>query len=349
MEVARSQLFRILMDVTATVRQAAEELAERLRAVDSLPVTGESEAARYDRVKAALDNCLSCLHPLGLVGPDNRLPSSELWNIAGELLTRGWLQNQARTKPRGYAGDYQMLARIYENRLCEDPLGRQFDRYFQEEAAPRAVRNRMAMMTEWIVGAVRSTAPSPLAPLPQGERRVKVAIVGSAFGLEVRDALVQLGEHERGRVSATLLDLDWAAIEYARQQLNGLVAGDRLNGVSANLFRLPERDSLAAHLDDTDLLLCPGLFDYFDDATATAMLQTFWQRLAPGGRLAVFQFAPHNPTRAYMEWLGNWYLIYRTHEQLRQLAIDAGLPLSRVELSSEPLGVDLLLVATKPA
>src|SRR5688572_28014520 len=144
------------MDVAATVRQAANELAVRLRAVDALPATGESEAARYERVRAALDDCLARLQPLGLVGPDNRLPSSELWNVAGELLTRGWLQNQARTKPRGYAGDYEMLARIYEKRLCDDPLGKLFDRYFQEEAAPRAVRNRMAMMTEWNVHAVRS-------------------------------------------------------------------------------------------------------------------------------------------------------------------------------------------------
>jgi SAM-dependent methyltransferase len=173
--------------------------------------------------------------------------------------------------------------------------------------------------------------------------------VGSAFGLEVRNALAQLDERQRSQVFVTLLDLDWAAIEYAKQQLAGLVAVDSLSGVSANLFRLPERASLAAHLDDTDLLLCPGLFDYFDDATASAMLRTFWQRLAPGGRLAVFQFAPHNPSRAYMEWLGNWYLIYRTRDQLQQLASDAGIPPANVTLGSEPLGVDLLLVATKAA
>ena len=336
------------MDTFATVRQAAEELADRLRAVDSLPVSDESEQARFEQVKAALDHCLARLHPLGLVGVDNRLPSSELWNVAGELLTRGWLQNQARTKPRGYAGDYEMLARIYENRLCDDPLGKLFDRYFQEEAAPRAVRSRMEMMTQWIVELARGADPSPLTPLPQGERGIRVAVVGSAFGLEVRDALVRLGEHERSSVSVTLLDLDWAAIEYAKQKLSGLIAGERLKEVSANLFRLPVREPLAAHLNDTDLLLCPGLFDYFDDATAVAILRTFWNRLAPGGRLAVFQFAPHNPTRAYMEWLGNWYLIYRTTDELRQLALDAGLPAPVIELSSEPLGVDLLLLATRP-
>ena len=178
-------------------------------------------------------------------------------------------------EPRGYAGDFEMLARIYENRLCEDPLGRLFDRYFQEEAAPRAVRHRMAMMTEWIVDlVVRSEV-------------VKFAVVGSAFGLEVRDALMRLDESQRKGLSVTLLDLDPSAIEFACESLQGLIGADRLTAISANLFRLPDRSALAAPLDESDLLLCPGLFDYLDDTAAAAMLRTFWERLSPGGRLAV--------------------------------------------------------------
>ena len=334
-------------EVLETVRSAALELIVELRAVEAMAVKEETESERFDLVRSAFGDCLARLDALGLRGPDNRLPSSELWNIAGDVLQRGWLQNQARTKPRGYAGDYEMLARIYENRLCDDPLGRLFDRYFQEEAAPRAVRNRMAMMTEWIVELARGADPSPLTPLPRRERGIKLAVVGSAFGLDVRDAFLELNEEERRSFSVTLLDVDWAAIEFARERLGGLVPVDRLNAVSANLFRLPDRPALAAHLDQTDLLLCPGMFDYLEDAAAAAMLRTFWDRLAPGGRLAVFQFAPHNPTRTYMEWLGNWYLIYRTREQFRDLALAAGLAESQIELTSEPLGVDLLLVARK--
>src|SRR5262245_42044348 len=129
-----------------TVRASAQELLAALADCDQQCSAGASASELDAACAAALDQCLARLQPLALWGPDNRLPSSELWNLCGHYLARGWLQNQARTKPRGYAGDFEMLARIYEERLTDDPLGRSFDRYFQNEAAPRAVRNRMRMM-----------------------------------------------------------------------------------------------------------------------------------------------------------------------------------------------------------
>jgi len=320
------------------VRRAAATLRERLIAVESqLGMQHEPDAAYLD-VAAAIDVCLAELRTTGLWGVENRLPSSELWNAAGEILCRGWLQNQARIKPRGYAGDYEMLSRIYENRLCDDPLGRLFDRYFQGQTAPQAVRNRMRMMADWIVEGVRnSSAGSPL----------KVAIVGSAFGSDVCDAVTQLSIEERKRLAVTLLDMDPAALAYATQQLDGYLPAHRLHTAVTNVFRLFERPRLAEPLAGTDLLLCPGLFDYLDDSQAANVLRVFWQQIAPGGRLAVFQFAPHNPTRAYMEWLGNWYLVYRDADQLRSLAIGAGIPPAAVSLGAEPQGVDLLLIASQ--
>ncbi len=59
--------------------------------------------------------------------------------------------------------------------------------------------------------------------------------------------------------------------------------------------------------------------------------------------LLVWNFAPHNPTRAYMEWIGNWYLTYRTGSGLERLAIGAGIPQGRFSLGSEALGVNLIL------
>jgi hypothetical protein len=323
-------------NIQATVRETAADLLARLRPLEAAiaqdAAAGGTGDAFYVGVKETIDACVARLAGLGLTGPANQLPSSELWNAAGGLLARGWLQTQARTKPRGYAGDHEMLARIYENRLCSDPLGRQFDRYFQEEAAPQAVRNRMAMMCGWIV------AEAQLRSQPW-----KISVVGSAFGLEVRDALAALAPAARALVRITLLDLDPAALDFARERLSPLLPGEHLQTSSGNLFRLPQRAVLAKHLVDSDLLLCPGLFDYLNDEDAIAMIRTFASALSPAGTLHLFQFAPHNPTRTYMEWLGNWYLTYRTADELHRLGLAAGLNAPQLTLGSESLGVDLLL------
>jgi extracellular factor (EF) 3-hydroxypalmitic acid methyl ester biosynthesis protein len=229
---------------------------------------------------------------------------------------------------------------MYENRLCDDPLGQLLDRYFQEDAAPIAVRNRMRMIGQWIVDEVRQRC------VPGGEPVIKIAIVGSAFGLDVRDALLQLTDDERAAVAVTLLDLDPAAVEFARAQLVPLVPSERVTAASGSILKLPVRPKLAEPLQGTDLLFCPGIFDYLDDGEAAAMLRHFFDQLAPGGRMTVFQFATHNPSRALMEWVGNWYLIYRDELQFRSVAA-AALPPSATTFGAEPLGVDLFVTARK--
>jgi hypothetical protein len=110
---------------------------------------------------------------------------------------------------------------------------------------------------------------------------------------------------------------------------------------------LPQNPRAEKLLGTPDFLICSGLFDYLPDAAATAMLRLFWERLAEGGVLLVWNFAPHNPTRAYMEWIGNWYLIYRTGTDFGRLAAGAGIPPDKCSLASEALGVNLFLIARK--
>jgi extracellular factor (EF) 3-hydroxypalmitic acid methyl ester biosynthesis protein len=183
---------------------------------------------------------------------------------------------------------------------------------------------------EWIVEA---------APVHQGPLRI--AVVGSAFGLEIRDALARLEEAARAAISVALLDLDPAAIDFARANLAALLKPEQLAAISTNLFRLPERTAAAEPLRGSQWIFCPGMFDYLDDVAAIAMIQCLYGQLTPGGRLIVFQFAPHNPTRAYMEWLGNWYLTYRDAAALGRLVESANLSGAEVSYGAEALGVDL--------
>lgn len=254
-----------------------------------------------------------------------------MWQVAGEVLRHGWLQLRAREKPRGYAGDHEMLGAIYQSRVTSDPRGASFDRYFLRQSAPQAVRNRMDL--------VRSE-------IKAGQ---KVVVVGSGAGLEIVDALQIMRPADRERCEFWLFDLDPAAIEQAENNLRPFISDGKLHCLAENLVRLPKKRKLIEELRSADLLVCTGFFDYLEDDAAVELLKSFWQILRPGGQALIFNFATWNPTRAYMEWIGNWYLIYRTREDLARLARSAEIAAADFEISAEASGIDLLLRLIKAA
>jgi SAM-dependent methyltransferase len=172
--------------------------------------------------------------------------------------------------------------------------------------------------------------------------------VGSGPAIDVERAMRAIPAQQRQSIRATLLDLDGEALEAATQRLSNLMATEQITPVRDNLYRLADKPRSAAPPASADFLICSGFFDYLPDDSAAAMLRLFWNSLAPGGRLVVGNFAPHNPTRAFMEWIGNWYLLYRTWEDLQDLAQRAGIPDGSYRIGAEQLGIDLFLIADRP-
>ena len=142
------------------------------------------------------------------------------------------------------------------------------------------------------------------------------------------------------------MDIDPGGLDFAREQLAPLLPTEQITCRRENLFRLVDRSTTLPR-GSVDFLICAGLLDYLTDESATALLAWSQQRMARGGRLLVGNFARHNPTRAYMEWIGNWYLTYRTTDQMDNLARGAGMQQSQYTLGAERLGVILFLVATE--
>ena len=321
--------------LTTEVREAAESLVAALEQAEKWSDSWANEPLADALVERALADCVARLARTGCWGRDNQLPSGELWRIAGERLAVGRLQERARNKPLGYAGDYQMLEWIVRWTCCDDPLGRFFDRYFQRQAAPEAVRAR----TRLAAGAIAADV------LQRGDGSYHIVSVGVGPGLDLAGAAAIVPPARRLDLRFTLLDLDEAGLAFAAEQLRPHVADSQVTTVRDNLFRLSRNPRTAEQLRGGDFILCTGLFDYLDDTAATALLKTFWQALGPSGRMLVGNFAPHCPTRAYMEWIGNWYLTYRTNDQLAALAATAGIPRGNYEIDAEPSGVDVVLTA----
>lgn len=324
-------------DVLAIVQKAAEDLRADLDRAAHLTNNWQREDLGQLLVDHALSESLNHLATTGCWGEANQLPSSVFWKTVGPQLETGWLQNRARSKPLGYAGDHEILARMWEQTCCDHPLGRLFDRYFLRLAAPRAVRARF----QHVAGTLAARC------LEQTGAEYHVVSVGSGPGVDIQAALAALPDGKRRSIQVTLLDLDPEALEHASKRILEFVPEENLVARRENLYRLAANTSLRAHLAGSQLIVCTGFFDYLRDDVARELLGLFWKSLAPGGQMLVGNFAPHNPTQAYMEWIGNWYLTYRTADELRSLAVAAGIPAVQFDIQTEHTGVDLFLVAEK--
>lgn len=324
-------------ELTAVARVTGQRLVDDLQRADVLSLKWRDDKIGYPLLASAMNRALASLAATGCWGKDNQLPSGEFWAAAGSLLDVSWLQHRARFKPRGYAGDYEMFDRFWRRECSEHPLGRLFDHYFQGQAAVEAVRARTEQIAATLIEHCVASPP---------DRPYHIVSVGCGPAIDVQLAIDALPEARRRRLRITLLDLDESALDHARQRLSPVIDGSHVITLRENLFRLADKPRIADVLGGADFLFCSGLFDYLPDDAAEKMLRLFWRSLSDCGVLVVGNFAPHNPTRAYMEWLGNWYLIYRTAGQLEQLACSVGLSQSSYAIGAERMGVDLFLTAT---
>lgn len=319
-----------LSDAELAVRAVAETLVAELQDVEQFTDSDNSQ----HHVDVALDRCLAALSATGLIGKENQGPSQVLWKIAGDLLVRGDLQWRARSKPRGYAGDFEMQADFWLRRTCDDPLGRLFDRYFLKQQAVEAVRARMDLVAD-VIAARCAASPCD---------EFRVVSIGSGPGIDLEQAALRITSDDRRRLRFTLVDIDEQALDAARARLEPVVASEQVRACRENLARLARGRRGAELIAGCDLLVCTGLFDYLEEPEAVAMLRLFAAALRPGGVLYVGNFAPRCTTRAYMEWIGNWYLIYRTADDLRRLAAVAELSAGATQIVAERTGADLFLV-----
>ena len=112
--------------------------------------------------------------------------------------------------------------------------------------------------------------------------------------------------------------------------------GDFLKSCAIILRYCPQRQY--------DLIWSAGLFDYFEDHVFVRLLHRFLGYVVPGGELVIGNFHPRNPTRNYMEAMGEWMLHHRKEEEMIQLALRAGVAgRAFLKVEQEAEGVNLFL------
>ncbi len=255
------------------------------------------------------------------------------------LILQGPLFSRSLAKPRGYAGDYVVMNYIYGQSLEGRSLFGKFVHFAGcQHDVCAAVRNRIALFYRIVC--------EHLGRRDQG-RPYRIASIGSGPAEEFLRTLETLGR-ETAPFDILLFDADDESLNFSytrltetihRRNLQSLV---KLTLLYDSIGHLIFDDSVFRGSGPFDLILCAGLYDYLTLKKAQALTAKLYSQLAPGGTLIIGNMAPNNPSRWAMEDLAEWYLIYRTAEDLFDLC--AQLPKdAAVRVFHEPLGINLFL------
>lgn len=300
----------------------------------------DTEGYRLHRV---LDEHLTTLRELTLTftAEEHARHASALRTMMRPFILQAPFMARCNLRPRGYAGDAEMMCMCYENGLRgETSFGRLLHRHPVEHPAAQAVRNRRVLVKDRLLEQLARAGDDGTA-----FRALSLAC-GPAWEL----ADIAAGAPAGRRIDITLLDQDDEALALAGRRLAALPAAQQarldVSFVHDTVRSLLRNPATAQKLGTMDFIYSMGLFDYLREREAKALIRVMFGMLRPGGSLVVGNFHVANPSRVYMEYWLDWYLEYRTEEEMDALAdgLDA-----EVRVSLEATGSQMFLEVRRRA
>lgn len=246
-------------------------------------------------------------------------------------------------KPLGYAGDYEMMAMIMRNTLEGTTLfSRLVHLWLVRQWPAESVRNRIVHLTRSIT--------EETARVAREGRRARVLNIGCGPAWEVQQFLRQTVLSNEA--DFTFMDFDAETLAYVKRTLTDVKqSAGRLAGietVQSSIQQLLRRAIQGKRLpvsQQYDLIYCAGLFDYLSSATCKAVVSVCHDWLQPGGLVVAANMNDCRPFRNMIEFLLDWFLIYRDAAFMATLKPDA--PGVESSVIAEPTTVNLFIHVRK--
>jgi len=248
---------------------------------------------------------------------------------------------RAYSKPLGYPGDYEMMRMLYEDHDQGETLfGRLINRYCCQLSPSRSVMGRVPHMLKKI---------NRILGRASGNREtVSVMSIGSGPAKEIQELI--RSNRKSDRCHLTMIDTEWEALQYCRSKIDVLkgvtqsrIQIDYLNkSIHQLIHHLHTFDLLAGQ----DLIYVIGLVDYLPFHIAKHLIQKLYRLLSEEGELVIGNLDVSNDARYFMEYGAEWYVLYRTPQELVQMVEGISPPLQAfVETDEE--GTQLYLTIRK--
>lgn len=256
-------------------------------------------------------------------------------NELGHYIYQSPFTQRSFEKPRGYAGDFEMMNQIYRNdSFAQTLFGSCMEYAVHLHEEPTAVRNRSSYLADKIVSCVNSR-PGPLNFLS----------VACGPAQEVRYAIKNLSQEQLNNVTFWLLDQDEDALKFAQRniRMTAMQEGKHVNLKHLNKG-IKELILEGLHVDTFDLIYSAGLFDYFSDPVAIRAGRTLTKALKPNGTLVIGNFNITSPNWFGMLTLFDWRLILRGESDLERMYNFDG---HSMRIECEPENVNLFCVINR--
>lgn len=250
----------------------------------------------------------------------------------------------ARTleKPRGYAGDHEMMHMIYENKFDGKTLfGRCLNGVFLDIGATRAVRNRARYLVSKLTALFENR-----------NEKLRILSLASGPAKEIEYLIEHWQDTQRpiealSQAEFYFLDQDEEALMRSQARLTAVARKHNLNS-NFVFLNLSVRDVITNKheiLGKFDFIYTAGLFDYLEDKVAQVTAGSLFKVLSSNGQLIIGNFDKTNPDRLMMEFVMDWPLIYRDAEDLQRLFSHLADPV----IESEPEKINLFSCLIKSA
>ena len=182
-------------------------------------------------------------------------------------------------------------------------------------------------------------------PLPE---KYKVLSVGCGPAFELH--LILKSPQDCAKYHFTLFDQDAAALseaaDVAAEIDKKIGVSPAIEYVQGSVRLMLFSRQLKQKWGQFHFIYSMGLFDYLNSRVAAAVLDRLYRLLKPGGELVVGNFHVTNPSRYYMQYWGDRYLMHRTEEEFKSLfQNNSG---SKVSVLYDNTGSQMFLSIKKP-
>ena len=227
-------------------------------------------------------------------------------------------------KPFGYAGDFKIIDNIYKNEPRTLGFDRLWDNYFQQLNISIAIRERKEDMKKIILDFIKD----------RKNTAIRIMNLASGPAREIKELL----DINSGKFSNTVFDcydFDTNAINYAKGLLNNR---GNVNFFEKNAVRLALKKDIRKEIPhEYDFIYSTGLFDYLDIRLASRLVSNLRKLVKKNGLMVIANVGEkyNNPSAGWMEWVAEWYLIYRTSDEFKKIFLDAGFSQQALQITEQ--------------